>query len=302
MRGSSRQNSARFLVSLTFLVGILLQSTSVYAQVEDAVRDRLKDPESARFTDVRRFPNGNACGWVNAKNSFGGYVGRKPFAVVGGAVLLEGGSIEYMCDLAANPEKAKERAEAQRRAAKEAAAAAARREETEQRRAEASAYEGCSKYRASLLEEAKHLEVLHLPITADGLKGSTDMEGGRVLKVTDCPVRFRQELVIEVEQERVKLFSLYCIDRRAQRAREVAYGNGFQNFTVKACGAAIAKEIALQNPQEASANAYQERLTQRQLWDCRLWRDFAIVGDKASKAMYAGLFAKDCSNLLNQLD
>jgi hypothetical protein len=46
------------------------------------VRRRLKDPESARFG---RMSASNAdgvvtvCGWVNAKNSYGGYTGMSPF-------------------------------------------------------------------------------------------------------------------------------------------------------------------------------------------------------------------------------
>ena len=49
-------------------------------QAEDVVRQGLKDPESARFRDVRRnTATGAVCGYVNAKNSYGGYVGETPF-------------------------------------------------------------------------------------------------------------------------------------------------------------------------------------------------------------------------------
>lgn len=51
-----------------------------------AVKRDLKDPFSAVFDqDIKAsFRPGSttavvACGWVNAKNSFGGYIGRKPF-------------------------------------------------------------------------------------------------------------------------------------------------------------------------------------------------------------------------------
>jgi hypothetical protein len=53
-------------------------------EAELAVRATLKDPESARFTDLRSFNLGGSlvvCGYVNAKNSFGGYVGKKPFYI-----------------------------------------------------------------------------------------------------------------------------------------------------------------------------------------------------------------------------
>jgi len=51
--------------------------------VEDGVRKRLKDPLSAIFSELvaRRGERGEiaVCGHVNAKNAYGGYVGRQPF-------------------------------------------------------------------------------------------------------------------------------------------------------------------------------------------------------------------------------
>ena len=46
---------------------------------QESVREKLRDPESARFKDAF-FHRGAAgapmsCGWVNSKNGFGGYVG-----------------------------------------------------------------------------------------------------------------------------------------------------------------------------------------------------------------------------------
>lgn len=55
------------------------------AAAEDAVRKVLKDPGSAIFSGVTlgRFGSGveGVCGMVNARNSFGGMSGPKPFAV-----------------------------------------------------------------------------------------------------------------------------------------------------------------------------------------------------------------------------
>lgn len=52
-------------------------------EVEGAVAAVLKDPESARFSPIQAFFDGKVatrvCGTVNAKNSFGGYVGARPF-------------------------------------------------------------------------------------------------------------------------------------------------------------------------------------------------------------------------------
>lgn len=58
------------------------------AAIEKAVTAGLKDPESARFSRFKArkvFMPGNkvaiqACGFVNARNSFGGYTGAGPFA------------------------------------------------------------------------------------------------------------------------------------------------------------------------------------------------------------------------------
>lgn len=41
----------------------------------------LKDPESARFGPVFMGKNDNGCALVNARNSFGGYTGMRPFVV-----------------------------------------------------------------------------------------------------------------------------------------------------------------------------------------------------------------------------
>lgn len=53
------------------------------ASAISAVRDSLKDPASAQVRGARiiRTPVGRVvCGEVNAKNSYGGYVGFTPFA------------------------------------------------------------------------------------------------------------------------------------------------------------------------------------------------------------------------------
>lgn len=61
----------------------------------ESVRNTLADPESALFKDVWAVrgqiadapPTTFACGTVNAKNGFGGYVGYTPFVAVGSTVL-----------------------------------------------------------------------------------------------------------------------------------------------------------------------------------------------------------------------
>ncbi len=58
-----------------------LEKTIAAAQV--AAKKDLKDPDSARFQNLRiaEYDGGNVvCGEINAKNSYGGYVGYKRFA------------------------------------------------------------------------------------------------------------------------------------------------------------------------------------------------------------------------------
>lgn len=56
-----------------------------------AISAQMKDPESAQFRDVAHYKSGTIdvlCGSINAKNSFGGYVGFTPFLVMGNAAVL----------------------------------------------------------------------------------------------------------------------------------------------------------------------------------------------------------------------
>jgi hypothetical protein len=57
-------------------------------QARQSVKENLLDPDSATFKEL--FRRGNyICGEVNAKNSYGGYVGFKRFAVWGQIVWIE---------------------------------------------------------------------------------------------------------------------------------------------------------------------------------------------------------------------
>lgn len=58
-------------------------------RVEATVRAILRDPDSARFSDVKAYPDaGVACGKVNAKNAFGGFAGDDNFAYADGRAAL----------------------------------------------------------------------------------------------------------------------------------------------------------------------------------------------------------------------
>jgi hypothetical protein len=78
-------------------VVILLAFGSVYAQdpnprkatpdevqgITEALKSRLKDPDSAKVSGVKISADGKtACGYVNAKNSYGGYTGDSAFYVM----------------------------------------------------------------------------------------------------------------------------------------------------------------------------------------------------------------------------
>ena len=74
----------------------------VQIKIQESVRDILKDPESARFKDIKEQSSYDMCvdrawgrsglkyiGKVNAKNSYGGYTGFKRFASGGTVAIIE---------------------------------------------------------------------------------------------------------------------------------------------------------------------------------------------------------------------
>lgn len=76
-------------------------SAPVEAAATDAIKASLKDPYSAQFERMRAGQDKDGstlvCGYVNAKNSFGAYQGRRLFAVrvpAAGAATVEAFSDE----------------------------------------------------------------------------------------------------------------------------------------------------------------------------------------------------------------
>lgn len=61
----------------------LTLSDAQQEQVKADVKSKLKDPDSARFGTMAASKSAEGvvmvCGWVNAKNSYGGYTGEMPF-------------------------------------------------------------------------------------------------------------------------------------------------------------------------------------------------------------------------------
>ncbi|SDY54641.1 hypothetical protein [Citreimonas salinaria] len=75
--------------------------------VKAAVRNKLKDPDSAQFGEIHAKRDGqkiDVCGWVNARNSLGGYVGETLFMTwlsggEPGAVVLASDSPEVIAKM-----------------------------------------------------------------------------------------------------------------------------------------------------------------------------------------------------------
>lgn len=65
------------------------------ATAKKAVLERLKDPESAKFGKVVYRSSGAVCGYVNAKNSFGGYSGDTAFIAMLGRVWMESDANDF---------------------------------------------------------------------------------------------------------------------------------------------------------------------------------------------------------------
>ena len=63
------------LVLIVFLSGCFAEN-----EAKNAVKKLLNDPDSAQFSEVTNGKkNGDVCGFVNAKNRMGGYVGNTAF-------------------------------------------------------------------------------------------------------------------------------------------------------------------------------------------------------------------------------
>jgi hypothetical protein len=72
-----------FIVFLFMSTYTIASETAVIKNAEISLLDKLKDPDSAKFYNVRILTNSQGkkavCGQVNSKNSYGGYVGKQDF-------------------------------------------------------------------------------------------------------------------------------------------------------------------------------------------------------------------------------
>lgn len=65
------------------------------AEGKRTVLNALKDPDSARFKNLKTSRDLYFCGEVNAKNSLGGYTGFSRFIVMLSTVTLDDGSASF---------------------------------------------------------------------------------------------------------------------------------------------------------------------------------------------------------------
>ncbi|MHB1273636.1 MAG: hypothetical protein ACYCZD_12880 [Rhodanobacter sp.] len=90
----------RLLLILAVIIGVIwflgslppgpADSYSVIDSAKDSVRNHTKDPDSVRFGQIWQGDSGKskiACGYFNAKNSFGGYTGQQRF-IAGGDMMF----------------------------------------------------------------------------------------------------------------------------------------------------------------------------------------------------------------------
>ncbi|WP_070401292.1 hypothetical protein [Hydrogenophaga sp. PML113] len=85
---------AKALAESTTQALTIQDEAQVIADTQRLVSDRLKDPGSAQFRNVRvqqylQGPLKIICGEINAKNSYGGYVGFRQFAASPWGVYME---------------------------------------------------------------------------------------------------------------------------------------------------------------------------------------------------------------------
>lgn len=78
------------LAALTLIVVSGCDKFDPFGEVKARVAGQLKDPDSAKFRDLERIGKA-VCGEVNAKNSYGGYIGYQRFYADDDEVLFGSG-------------------------------------------------------------------------------------------------------------------------------------------------------------------------------------------------------------------
>jgi hypothetical protein len=89
LTAAEQAESARADSVNTAVRGREREDRALIREAETKMAGRLKDPASAQFTDVlvvRMSGNPMVCGYINAKNSFGGYTGRRAFVMAANGI------------------------------------------------------------------------------------------------------------------------------------------------------------------------------------------------------------------------
>lgn len=80
------KNKILLFVAL-LLVGVFVFYLPQY-QAQQKVKKHLRDPDSAQFRNIRANPKTDVtCGFVNAKNRMGGYVGERQFVIFSSGIV-----------------------------------------------------------------------------------------------------------------------------------------------------------------------------------------------------------------------
>lgn len=81
-------------IAFAFLPFSAIAANTDFTAAQNEVKNLMKDPDSTNFRNMRSNTNTQGakyvCGEVNAKNSYGGYVGYKPFAFRNERAVIDG--------------------------------------------------------------------------------------------------------------------------------------------------------------------------------------------------------------------
>lgn len=87
----------RWLI-VSFMALASCQQFDEFAEAKEKVSEDLKDPSSSQFRNLVAYDDGLICGELNAKNSYGGYVGYNPFYVDGDEVVVHAPTGDELID------------------------------------------------------------------------------------------------------------------------------------------------------------------------------------------------------------
>lgn len=162
----------------------------------------------------RLFPTATRVGTSMQRIVTVGALARRLFAYISGRAILDFDTYGLACEIASNPAKfaARRQAELDLAATNERQQKA--KDAAERSRLEQESYAACAGQRQELLEDAKHnIDQLHTDIAPTSLKGSVELLNKSALDLSSCSPKFLLELTPAVNDERQRLFQIYCVDR-----------------------------------------------------------------------------------------